>query len=168
MQTTDVLFDAFNRIPPLARRAVDGFDTRGLAFRPDADANSIGWLIWHLTRVQDHHMAQLAERDQAYLEGWATRMGRSPNPQDIGFGHTSSQVEATRFDDPAVLIDYLDVVQARSLDYIAGLDATELSRVIDTNWDPPVTVGIRIVSVIGDCMQHLGQAAYIRGLWDRR
>jgi hypothetical protein len=168
MDTTDILTDAFDRIPDIARRAVDGLSTEGLAYRPDADANSIAWLLWHLARVQDHHVSQLAGRSQAYLEqGWAGRLGLEPDPDDIGYGHTPAQVGAVRFDRSDEVLAYLDAVQARTLEYVRGADEDELGRIVDTRWDPPVTAGVRLVSVIGDCLQHLGQASYVRGLWDR-
>jgi hypothetical protein len=36
--------------------------------------------------------------------------------------------------------------------------------VVDASWDPPVTLGVRLVSVISDDLQHAGQAAYLRGM----
>ena len=47
---------------------------------------------------------------------------------------------------------------------VASVTAEELARVVDTNWDPPVTASARLVSIIDDCAQHLGQAAYLRGI----
>jgi len=47
---------------------------------------------------------------------------------------------------------------------LEGVTGTELDRIVDRRWDPPVTVGVRLVSVADDCLQHAGQAAYARGL----
>ena len=147
----------------------EGLSADALAFRPDADANSIGWLVWHLTRVQDDHIADLAGRNQAYVEhGWADRLGMHPDPHDLGYGHTSEQVAAVRPDSPDVLLSYFDAVHERTLDYLATVEADELDRIIDYRWDPPVSAGVRLVSVVSDCLQHAGQANYVRGMVKRR
>lgn len=169
METRDVLADAFGRIVEDIEAAVDGLDRAALAFRPDAEANPIGWLAWHATRVQDDHVAELAQREQAYTElGFHDRFGFAFDVTDVGYGHTTDQVAAVQLDDPALLVEYLHAVTARTRDYLAGIDAAELDRIVDRRWDPPVTAGVRLVSVIDDCMQHAGQAAYVRGLLERR
>ena len=169
METRDVLADAFGRIVEDVEGAIDGLDADALAFRPDADANPIGWLVWHLTRVQDDHVSELAGREQAYTElGFHDRFGLPLDPSEIGYGHTSEQVAALRVDGPAVLVEYLRAVTERTREYLATVDAGELDRIVDRRWDPPVTAGVRLVSVIDDCIQHAGQAAYVRGLLDRR
>jgi hypothetical protein len=168
METRDVLADAFGRIKAEAYFAAEGLSAAGLNYRPDPDANSIGWLIWHLARVQDDHVAHLAGREQAYVKGgWAERLGLPPDERDLGYGHTSQQVASVKFEEPTTLLAYHDAVHERSLEYVASVDAAELDRIVDERWDPPVSTGIRIVSVIDDCMQHAGQARYVRGMFDR-
>lgn len=164
MQAQEVLADAYARI----RGAVEGLDHHGLTYRPDADANSIAWLAWHLTRIQDDHVAEIAGREQAWTaEGWYESFGLPFGPADTGYGHTSDEVGAVRPDTPDLLQGYHDAVAERTLAYLASIDAHELNRVIDRSYDPPVTVGIRLVSVIGDDLQHAGQARYLRGLVER-
>jgi hypothetical protein len=168
VNTRDILVDAYRRIVEGVRRVTKGLDEAALTYRPDADANSIGWLVWHLIRVQDHHVSDVAQRGQAWIdEGWADRFGMPADSQNVGYGHTSEQVAGVHISDPEILCDYADVVHARTLEYLETVDAEELSRIVDTRWDPPVTAGVRLVSVIGDDMQHLGQAAYVRGLYER-
>lgn len=168
MDTKDVLTDAYTRIQGLVRRIAGGLDDDALAYRPDADANSIAWLLWHLTRVQDDHVSEIAGREQAWvMDGWAQRFGMEPDPSDTGYGHTSEQVAAVQPGAPDV-IEYHDAVASRTLEYLETIDADELDRIVDRSWDPPVTVGVRLVSVIGDCYQHAGQAAYVKGLYERR
>ncbi len=168
METTDLLADAFERIRQESHRAVDGLDAEELAWRPDAAANSIAWLVWHLTRVQDDHIADLADREQTWTTGpWVERFGPG-TPSDIGYGHTAVQVGAVRPSGPDLLIDYHDAVLQETLGYIDGVTAETLDEIIDRRWDPPVTAGVRIVSVISDCLQHAGQANYVRGLLERR
>lgn len=168
MDVAAVYFDAFGRIEEDVERAVTGLDGEALAFRPDPDANSIGWLVWHLTRVQDDHVSEIAGLDQAYVaDGWAERLGLAPNAHDTGYGHTTDQVAAVRFDGPDDLLAYHRAVAARTRAYLATVTPEELDRVIDTRWDPPVTVGVRLVSVIDDDIQHAGQANYVRGILER-
>ena len=168
MNTSDILTDAYGRIRELVHQITDDLDPDALAHRPDADANSIGWLIWHLTRVQDDHVSEIAGHDQAWVaDGWAARFGMAPDPSNTGYGHTSDQVGAVR-PDAQTLRDYHDVVHANTVAYLETIDPEELDRIIDYSWDPPVSVGVRLVSVIGDDLQHAGQAAYVRGLLERR
>jgi uncharacterized damage-inducible protein DinB len=167
--TRAILIDAFGRIGEEVHAVVAGLDAAALAYRPDEDANSIAWLLWHLTRVEDDHVSELARIDQAYVAGgWAARLGMAPDTSDIGYGHTSEQVAAVRFPTPDVLLAYFDAVHARIGEYLARLDAEELARLVDYRWDPPVTAAVRLVSVISDSLQHVGQAAYVRGLFERR
>ena len=169
METGDVLADAFGRVVDDFARAVDGLRADELAFRPDPEANSIAWLTWHATRVQDDHVAALAGRPQAWHDdGFEERFALGFHTRDIGYGHTAEQVAAVRVDGPDLLLEYLRAVHARTLAYVSGITSDELARVVDRNWDPPVTAAVRIVSVIDDCMQHAGQAAYVRGLVERR
>lgn len=165
MDTRALLIDAFGRIGEEVERALSGIDASGLAFRPDPAANSIGWLIWHLTRVEDDHVSEIAALPQAYTaDGWAGRLGLSPDDSDTGYGHTIDQVAAVTFTGPEVLADYHRAVATRTLAYLEGVTSDELDRIIDRRWDPPVSVGVRLVSVISDCLQHAGAANYIRGL----
>lgn len=169
MQTSEVLNDAFGRIQEAAHRTAAGLDADGLTFRPDPDANSIGWLLWHLTRVQDDHLSEVAGREQAWTQdGWHTRLGLALDPSETGFGHSSEQVAQVRIESPGPLLDYHDAVTERTRELLASLDSGDLDRIIDRSWDPPVSVGVRIVSVIGDCLEHVGQAQYVRGLYERR
>ena len=169
MNTNDVLADAFGRIVEDFELALAGLTYDELAFRPDPDANSIAWLAWHAARVQDDHVSALAQRPQVWIEdGFQQRFGPDFGPGDIGYGHTADQVAAVRPAGPEILIDYLHAVTERTLEYLARIDASELARIIDRNWDPPVSAGVRLVSVIDDSIQHAGQALYVRGMVERR
>lgn len=169
MGAREVLVDAFDRVQKVVHSVVKELDQEGLAFRPEADANSIGWLGWHLTRVQDDHVSELAGREQTWIsEGWYERFGMEPDPLNTGFGHTSEQVAAVRPETPELVLGYYDAVATRTREYLATVDDEELERIIDRSYDPPVSVGVRLVSVIADDLQHAGQAAYVRGILKRR
>jgi len=160
-----LLSDAYSRIGEEVHAAVDGLSAEQLAHRLDPEANSIAWLVWHLSRVQDDHVAGVAGTEQVWTaQGWAERFGLPFPVGAIGYGQSSEDVAAVRVESPELLTGYYDAVAARSLDYIGGLTAADLDRVVDEAWDPPVTLGVRLVSVVDDCAQHAGQAAFVRGI----
>lgn len=168
MDVAALLLELYGRVPPLAAAAVDGLDTTALTARPAPGANPIGWLVWHLTRVQDHHVAEVTGDAQIWVGGeWAARFGLDPDPSNTGYGHDDDDVAAVRPEGPGLLVDYLDVVHRRTTAMLAGLGAGDLDRVVDRRWDPPVTLGVRLLSIADDCLQHAGQAAYARGVLGR-
>ena len=164
MTPAELLTDSFERVLDTATAAVDGLTEEQLAARPAGDANSIAWLVWHLARVQDDHVAGLTGGTQAWHDGWEERFALPLDSGDIGYGHSSEEVDSVRIEDLQALVDYHQAVHDRTLDYLSGIDVAELDRVVDRHWDPPVTAGVRLVSFLGDCLQHLGQAAYVKGL----
>ncbi|BBA95884.1 hypothetical protein RVR_926 [Actinacidiphila reveromycinica] len=169
MNTAEVLADAYGRIQEVVHSAVEGLTADELAARLDEEANPIGWLVWHLTRVQDDHVADVAGREQVWTaDGWDRRFDLPFPAGAIGYGHSAQQVGQVRVEDRALLTGYYDAVHAATLDYLGGLADGDLDRVVDDRWDPPVTLGVRLISVIGDDLQHAGQAAYIRGVLLRR
>jgi uncharacterized damage-inducible protein DinB len=160
----DVLTELYGRIPDLVRQAVDGLDAEQLTTAPAAGANTIGWLVWHLTRVEDHHVSELLREEQLWTSGdWSALFGRHADPHDTGYGHTAAQVAAVHPDSAQALVDYHDAVAARTRRFLDGIAADDLDVVVDERWDPPVTLGVRLVSVADDALQHAGQAAYVRG-----
>ena len=165
MDAKDILTDAFGRLPDLVHSAVHDLSPEQLRWAPGPGANSIGWLVWHLTRVQDDHVADLIGDEQIYVTGdWAPRFGLKADPSDTGYGHAPRQVATVSPESAQVLEDYYAAVHRRTLDFVAGLTDDDLDRVVDTAWDPPVTLGVRLISVVDDDAQHVGQAAYVRGL----
>ena len=164
MDVSGYLVELYGRLPDLVRHAVDGLDEEDLATPVQPGANTIAWLVWHLTRVQDHHVAELLDVPQRYLDdGWYERFGRGPDPQDHGYGHSEADVLSVR-GTAADLVAYYDAVHDRTIGFLAGLQPTDLDTVVDESWDPPVTMGVRLASLVSDCLQHAGQAAYASGL----
>ncbi len=165
MDVSDLLIESFGRVPPLVREVVDGLSAEDLARPPAEGANTIGWLVWHLIRVQDHHVSELLDEEQVWVGGdFAGRFGLDPDPDATGYGDDPEDVRRVRPDGPDAVTDYLDAVWDRTNDYLAHLHPDDLDDVVDERWDPPVTRGVRLVSVVDDCTQHVGQAAYVRGL----
>lgn len=169
MDAVGVLVEAFSRVPEVARAAVAGLDPEDLAWRPGPDANSIAWLIWHTARGQDAQIAQVAGRPQVWqTQGWQERFGVPLGPEVTGYGQSSEDVAALGRGGVTaeLLIGYLDAVHEASTAYLVGVTHEDLDRVVDDSWDPPVTLGVRLVSIVDDCAQHVGQATYVRGLLD--
>jgi hypothetical protein len=165
MDVASVYVELFGRISPLVRAAVDGLDDAALCQGPRPGTNPVGWLVWHLTRVQDHHVSELLERQQVWVEDdWASRFGLEPDPWNLGFGHQPEDVAAVRPQSAEVLLGYYGAVYSRTEPMLASLTEVSLSEVVDENWDPPVTRGVRLISIADDSLQHVGQALYVRGL----
>jgi len=168
MDVRELLEDLFGRIPEHVHEAVDGLSAADLVATPGEGKNTIGWLVWHLTRVQDHHVAELLGSEQVWTTGpWPARFGLDPDPDDTGYGHGPEDVRRVRPDGPEALVGYYDAVAARTAELLGGVNAVDLDRVVDRRWRPPVTLGVRLVSVADDDIQHAGQAAYVRGLLGR-
>ncbi len=172
MSTTDpakeLLLDSFGRVRGLVASLTSDLTEEVSTFRPDPSANSIGWLIWHLSRIQDSHLADASGTEQVWVsQGWVDRFSLPFAVDATGYGQGEDEVGSVQV--PAELLAaYHAAVHEATVRYVEQLDAEELGRVVDERWDPPVTVSVRLVSVLGDCLQHAGQAAYVRGLADRR
>ncbi len=162
MTSADLLTDAFGRIREIVHHTVDGLTEDQLAYRVDGDANSIAWLVWHLTRIQDDHIADVAGTEQVWPK-WADEFGLPFDPRDTGYGHDSAQVAAVRVK-AELLTAYHDEAYERTVEYVSTVTDADLGRIVDPRWNPPVTLGVRLVSVVSDDLQHAGQAAFVRGL----
>jgi len=164
MDAADLLRDAFGRVPQLAHGAVEGLTDGELAARVDSEANTVAWLLWHVGRGQDAQLAEALGTEQVWVGGgWRERFGLPLPADDTGYGHSSAQVASVRA--PAdLLTGYVEAVAAVADEALRGVRAEDLDRVVDERWDPPVTLGVRLVSIVGDALAHLGQAGYVRGL----
>jgi uncharacterized damage-inducible protein DinB len=164
MDASELLIELYGRIAPLAKQAVAGLDMEDLTRAPEG-ANSIGWLVWHLARVQDHQVTQISGNDQVWVApGWAERFGLDADPANIGFGHSSEDIKRVNPESADALIEYLQEVDGRTRRWLEGLTAADLDQIVDDRYDPPVTMGARLISVADDCLQHVGQANYLRGV----
>jgi uncharacterized damage-inducible protein DinB len=164
VNTAELLIDAFGRVRGRVHSVVADLSPEQLAARVDG-ANSIAWLIWHLTRIQDDHVADVARREQVWTSsGWSERFGLPFDPSATGYGHTSEDVDAVRVESGDLLTTYYDAVHEQTVRYVEGVRDPDLDAVVDESWDPPVTLGVRLVSVVSDDLQHVGQAAFVRGI----
>jgi len=167
MTSANLLVDSLGRVRETVTDVVYGLNHAQLAYRITTEANPICWLIWHLTRVQDDHIADAFAVPQVWSDqGWAERFGMPASSLETGYGHTSQQVAAVSatISSPELLTDYHDATYEQSVKLLSGVSDDDLERVVDTSWHPPVTLGVRLVSVVNDDMQHAGQAAFLRGI----
>ena len=166
-----LMIDSLDRVWESVRDVLNDLPDTALTWRPSPDANSIAWLIWHLTRVVDDHVAGIAAHldhpgaEQVWLAGgFYERSGLPFSPQAHGYGQSSAEVAAVQLD-ARFLRDYVEAVRAQAAAVVADLTDDDYSTIVDTHFTPPVTAGVRLVSLVNDATQHVGQAAYVRGLF---
>jgi hypothetical protein len=166
-RSVSLLVDGFDRIRDIVRGVTSGASPDVLAYRPDGEANSVGWLVWHLTRVQDNHIAELVGEDEVWAaEGWVDRFALPFDRDATGYGQDAGEVADVQVD-AGLLSSYHEAVHQRSIRYLRGLRDADFDAIVDRGWDPPVTLAVRLVSILADDLQHAGQASYVRGLADR-
>lgn len=166
MEWNDLLADGYGRVFEILERTLKGLSQDDLNWQPRPDGNSIGWLTWHLTRIQDDHIAALMGEEQLWTkDGWHARFNLPPEPKDLGFGHSPEQVAAFKSPDAQTMLHYHRAVLEQSKRCLFSLSNADLTRELDEPWYQPLpTVGVRLISVLTDNLQHAGQAAYVRGL----
>jgi uncharacterized damage-inducible protein DinB len=166
MEWIDLLTDGYGRIMEQLSHALKGLDQEDLNWQPKPDCNSMGWLTWHLTRQQDAQISSLMSEEQLWIRGeWYSRFDRPADPDDSGFGDTPKQVAAFKSPDVKTLLGYQRAVLERSQKYFATLSKDDLDRELNEPWFKPLpTVGVRLISILGDSLMHAGQIAYVRGL----
>lgn len=164
-----LLQESFSRIQERVHAVVDGLVSDQLGWAPAPGANPIAWLVWHLTRVQDDHVSEVAGTEQIWISSdWHSRFGLDLDPAETGYGHDDADVAKVHVEQGSLLLGYYDDVHAQSIRFLNGVDGDALDRIVDTRFDPHVTLGVRLVSVVEDSIEHIGQAAYLRGLLERQ
>ena len=163
----ELLTEAFDRIREIVHIELEDATAEVLTFRADPKANTVAWLVWHLTRVQDDHIAELAGEEQVWTaDGWADRFDLPFDAAATGYGHSAAEAAVIRTE-ATLLMGYYDAVHTRTIAYLRTLTDPDFARIVDTSWNPPVTLAVRLVSILSDDLQHAGQASYVRGLAER-
>jgi uncharacterized damage-inducible protein DinB len=167
MEGAELIADALGRINRILHRTLDGVPVDVLNKRPTEETNSMSWLAWHLTRVQDHHISDLVGKAQLWVsDGWAAKFGKPADETETGTGHTPEQVAAVKVESADVLLGYTDAVYERGKAFLATVKPEDLDKEIDEpQYNPLPTVGVRLVSIVMDNTQHAGQVAYLKGLF---
>jgi hypothetical protein len=169
IKSCEVLLDGFARVREVVHEVVRDLTPEQLTWRPDARANPVGWLVWHLARVQDSQLAGVLSVEEVWTSGgWAARFGLPLDVTETGYGQRPSEIASLAFTSTELLTGYLDAVSARTADYLADVTDADLDHIADESYSPPVTLGTRLVSVLADDLQHAGQAAYVVGMVHRR
>ena len=169
VEVNELLVELFGRVTEHVHEAVDGLDPDALVTPPADGVNPVGWLVWHLTRVQDHHISAILNQDQLWVSGdWARRFGVAADPDNTGYDHSWTEVLSIRPESADVLVEYYQAVFARTRDLLDRTAAADLDQIVDQHFNPPVTLGVRLVSIADDDIQHAGQAVYARGILDHR
>ncbi|WP_394275490.1 DinB family protein [Luteococcus sp.] len=173
MDSRELLRDSFERVADDLPAVLDGLDADTVNRPPAPGANSIGWLAWHLARVEDAQVADIAQSlglgdgSQVWHDGWYERFGLPYPIEAHGYAMSAEDAAAFAVDDPELLADYHRAVHQATLQLLEQLDEKSLDRIVDDSYQPPVTAGVRLVSTVNDITQHLGQAGYARGLLGR-
>ena len=169
MSSAEVLVDAYGRIQEIVHRAVGGLSPEQLTVQLEPGTNSVAWLVWHLTRVQDDHLSDVEGAEQVWTSGgWMERFGLPFDRHATGYGHGAADVRGgtRRLGGPLGWVPRRGARTDRTVPPAAHRQRPRAGgrhRV-----DSAVTLGVRLVSVISDNLQHAGQAAFVRGVIERR
>ena len=162
MECAEFITGIFTRISQVLETVLDGLTENEINQQPTPECNSIGWMVWHLTRVQDRFIAMLSNNEQVWItEKWYGKFSREADAKDIGYGHRPEDLANFKVPDTKTLLDYHHAVLEKTKQYTNKLSPEELDRVIDDSRAP--TVALRLTAFISDNLQHAGQVAYLRG-----
>jgi uncharacterized damage-inducible protein DinB len=159
--------DIFVLIAQELERVLVGLTIDNLNQQPRPDCNSIGWLAWHLTRSQDRMIEDLTGEEQTWSKDkWYLKFHRPPDATETGLHHSVEDIESFNSPDGATLLAYHHAVLEQTRRYVSQqLSESELDRPFTSpTFAHRRTPGERIMGVINDNLQHVGQAAYVRGL----
>jgi Protein of unknown function (DUF664) len=152
MTSAELLVDAVGRIRGVVHRVVDSLTPEQLAFRVDPKANSIAWLVWHLTRIQDDHVADVAQAEQVWTsQGWVERFGLPFDPGTPATGTGPMRWRPCRWSPASCWWATMMRSTSRRPGYVERLGEADLARIVDRSWDPPVSLsGLpEVLRVIG-------------------
>lgn len=161
MNSIDILIDLAHH-PAEAAAGLPTLSPAQLNAHVGGHPNSVAWLLWHSGREIDAQLADLNHQPQQW-EKFRSRFGLGEIADGFGLGHTPEEAAQIQVDDQALLVEYLQATLDAFIDYARSLSEADLDEVIDENWTPAVTRGVRMVSMIDDAIQHVGQAAFIAG-----
>ena len=169
MTIAEILIDALSRSRERFDRAFDGVTLEQANTRPTPDLapriDSLTWLAWHTAREIDLQISLMAGQEFVWFTGGHRERFALPLPDDTqDWRHTPEEAAQVVVGDLSVLTAYLDDAYAMAYGYMRSLAPERLDDIIDSSWDPPVTRGARLVSIIDDAAQHSGQAVYTRRL----
>ncbi len=145
--------------------ALSGLSPEELRARPAPESNPIGWLMWHLTRVQDYAISTILEHETVWVRGkWYEKFGMAPDPAYRGNGDTPEQVDQFAAPNTETLVAYYRAVRANTDAFLNALTEEDLSRMVPpVRGTEPVPLAERLPGIIVETVHHGGQVAYARG-----
>ncbi|HJN88462.1 MAG: DinB family protein [Dehalococcoidia bacterium] len=143
--------------------AIQDLTPEELAWQAGPEANPIGWILWHMIRVEDMWMQFfIQERPEIWeRDGWHLKFGLPT--RDVGFGHTPEQVAQFPLLDLPDLNEYGEAVRGGTLEYLGSLGPEDYGRV-PRERRPEMSVGAVFRQVVGELFQHQGHISYLKGL----
>jgi hypothetical protein len=163
MKWQALIIDPFKRAGESLKMALADISQDDLNIQPNPDSNSMGWMVWHLSRIQDRAISKMSGKDQAWISGgWYSKFKRSANPEETGFGHSPQDIAGFQSPDAATLLAYYGAVLEGTVRFVSSLTEDELGRKTDHPIFP--TVGEWLAACLFDTVHHYGQVAYLRGL----
>lgn len=163
-----VLRDAFDRVHDGVTSVLTDLTPEELCWRADAEANPIGWLVWHLTRQQDGQIAHLSGLASPWTTHWESEFATPYPPGASGYGMSPEDVGRFVVADSRLLAGYHDAVHELTCRWLDAVGEVDWGRVVSRQWNPPVTMAVRAVSILEDSQKHLGQAEFLHGILLRR
>ncbi|PKB81373.1 MAG: hypothetical protein BZY88_06720 [SAR202 cluster bacterium Io17-Chloro-G9] len=163
MTLNEFIVDAFEKEQGFLLDAVQDLTPEELRWRAGPEANPIGWILWHMLRVEDMWFQFFIQRQTEIWDrdGWNEKFGLPT--RDNGFGHTQEQVADFPALDLQELLRYGQAVRQGTLDYLKTLGPDDYSQV-PREQRPEMSVGAVFRQVIGEVYQHQGHIAYLKGL----
>ena len=163
MTLNEFIVDALDKENGFLMDALDGLGPEELVWQPAADANSIGWILWHMVRVEDMWIQFFAQFQTELweTEGWHEKFGLPT--RDNGFGHTPEQVNNFPALDLTEFLRYRGSVRQATLAFLDTLTPEDMERV-PRERRPEMSLGAMFRQIIGEMYQHVGHIAYLRGL----
>ena len=166
MSGTRTTLSALERNWNMVRTAVSDVDEATMAIRPNADSNSMSWLVWHMSRVTDRfiHMRLKGEPQLWSKETWYEKFAMPEDADDMGMGWSNERAATWQSPSKDILMDYFEISNAAAAAYIGSLSDADLAREI--RWNAPtatMVVDDALGILVWDNIVHGGQVAYLRG-----
>jgi hypothetical protein len=166
MELHEMLAVGYSGILRTLDYTLKGLTKEDINWQPKPDCNSIGWMVWHPIRFQDMQISEFMGEEQLWIkDGWYKKWGRKADPKESGGGMTPEDL--TKFKSPgaATVLAYAKAVVERSQKYFPTLKKADLDKILKGGPHKPYpTVGMMLMIILSDSLQHAGQAGYVRGL----
>ena len=164
MKGAKILSDMLEMSDSLVRRALEGLTDADLIKRPSDQDNTIGWLMWHKTRVEDIAFADASGEEQFWIsDKWHEKFGMEPNPGQMGFrGFARTSDEPRVQERKTFSATPTPFGRARLRCWRASRPRTS-TRKSPPRWARPSKSGTTSGRVAADNIQHGGQICYLRG-----